>query len=142
MNIRLLFFLLNIVIINSSLSHGNDKKQKGIVFFKGTWIEALVKAKKENKPIFLDIYATWCGPCKQLKRTTFKDKEVGAYFNKNFINFTIDGESEEGRILAQKYQVNAYPTLLIIDQDGSKMTKSVGFLKPYILINFGRRILP
>lgn len=142
MNLRLIFSLIVLVYFSSSFTTSDVNKKKGIIFFKGTWKEALAQAKKENKPIFLDIYATWCGPCKQLKRTTFKDREVGTYFNSNFINVSIDGESDEGRLLAQKYQVNAYPTLLIIDQNGYQKTKSVGFLKPYILINFGRRIVP
>ena len=58
--------------------------------------DLLAKAKKENKVIFVDIYATWCGPCKLLKKTTFTDKEVGEYFNTNFINAAYDGEKEEG----------------------------------------------
>ncbi|CAM4145681.1 thioredoxin family protein [Flavobacterium antarcticum] len=116
-------------------------KGKGIDFFKGSWEEALEKAKQENKNIFVDFYATWCGPCKQLKKS-FKDKEVGAYYNKNFINISIDGETKEGRQLMYRYQIQGYPTLLIFDYNGKVKTKSFGVLKPYILINFGRRIVP
>ncbi|MBW6479654.1 MAG: thioredoxin family protein [Bacteroidales bacterium] len=47
-------------------SHENGKNE-GMVFFTGTWDEALAQAKKENKLIFLDIYASWCAPCKMLK---------------------------------------------------------------------------
>lgn len=32
---------------------------QGIKFFEGTWSEALAKAKKENKLIFVDCYANW-----------------------------------------------------------------------------------
>lgn len=117
------------------------KGRKGIEFFKGTWSEALQKAAEENKYIFVDVYATWCGPCKQLKKT-FKDEEVGNYYNKNFINVAIDGETPEGRKFLYKYKIDSYPTLLIVDSNGNVKTKSIGFLKPYILINFGRRIVP
>jgi thioredoxin-related protein len=116
-------------------------KKKGIEF-SGNWNEALAKAKTEKKFIFLDIYATWCGPCKKLKRTTFKDSEVGEYYNKNFVNVSIDGETPEGLLLAEKYQVTSYPTLLIVDHAGKKKTKAEGFMKPRILVNFGRRIVP
>ena len=119
----------------------DDGKAKGIDFFKGSWEKALQKAKHEDKYLFIDFYATWCGPCKQLKKT-FKDKEVGAYFNKNFINISIDGETKEGRELMHSYQITSYPTLLIVDANGNIKTKSTGFMKPYILINFGRRIVP
>ena len=137
-----ILLVLILVFVFSSFSHTSYKKGKGITFFKGSWNEALIKAKKENKFIFLDVYASWCPPCKKLKRTSFKDPEVGNYYNKNFINVTIDGESGEGIELARKYGVKTYPTLFIVDYNGQKRAKSTGFKKPYVLINFGKRIVP
>jgi thioredoxin 1 len=114
----------------------------GIQFFKGTFQEALEKAKTENKPIFLDIYATWCGPCKMLKKHTFSDKEVGDYYNANYINIAVDGETKEGRELANNFSIQGYPTLLILDKNGKQVAKQVGFVEPHILVNFGKRIVP
>lgn len=141
-SIRLFILILSFIPLTSFQTNTFESGQgKGIDFFKGSWEEALQKAKDENKHLFIDFYATWCGPCKQLKKT-FKDKEVGAYFNKNFINISIDGETKEGRELMYQYGLNSYPTLLIVDSNGNVKTKSTGFMKPYILINFGRRIVP
>lgn len=120
----------------------NEDTAEGIQFFKGTFQEALEKAKAENKPIFLDIYATWCGPCKMLKKHTFSDKEVGDYYNSNYINIAIDGETKEGRELANKYGIQGYPTLLILDKNGKQIAEQVGFVEPHILVNFGKRIVP
>lgn len=114
----------------------------GIQFFNGTFKDALLKAEKEHKPIFLDVYATWCGPCKKLKKTTFKDDKVGAYFNANFINIAIDGETKEGRELRRMYQVRSYPSLLILDSGGKIKTRTTGYKNAHILINFGKRIIP
>ena len=119
----------------------HEAKANGIDFLSGDWTAALALAKAENKPIFVDVYATWCGPCKKLK-STFKDPEVGAYFNKNFVNIRIDGETQDGIQFRNRYQINSYPTLLIVDYDGKVKTRAQGFMKPYILINFGRRIKP
>ena len=77
-----------------------------------------------------------------LKKRTFSDKEVGDYFNTNFINIAIDGETKEGRDLINNYQVNGYPTLLILNKEGKQLTKQVGFVEPHILVNFGKRIVP
>lgn len=114
----------------------------GIQFFKGTFQEALEKAKTENKPIFLDIYATWCGPCKMLKKHTFSDREVGDYYNANYINIAVDGETKEGSELANNYRIQGYPTLLILDKNGNQVAEQVGFVEPHILVNFGKRIVP
>ncbi|WP_010178425.1 thioredoxin family protein [Aquimarina agarilytica] len=118
------------------------KSKKGIEFFKGTWLEALEKAEQDKKFIFLDIYADWCSPCKKLKRISFKNEAVGEYYNENYVNIAVDGETKEGRALIDKYSVRSYPTLLIIDYHGNLRTKVVGFKKPQILINFGKRIIP
>lgn len=109
----------------------------GIQFFKGTWQEALDKSKQENKPIFLDIYATWCGPCKLLKRTTFADKRVAKMYNEKFINVSLDGEVGDGLVLAEKFRIPGYPTLMILNGDGKPLASNVGFLEAKDFIRFG-----
>jgi len=139
--LAILFVLIAIYAFKNPKVDFKEDSKDGIQFFKGTFQEALEKAKAENKPIFLDIYATWCGPCKMLKKKTFSHKAVGDYYNQNFINIAVDGETSKGRELAYKYSINGYPTLLILDFNGKKLTKQVGFVEPYILINFGKRIV-
>lgn len=105
-----------------------DGREKGITFTEVSWKEALIKAKKEDKLIFLDVYANWCGPCKKLKQSTFLDEEAGKYFNEIFINISIDGETREGRSLIEKYGLRGYPSLLLIDQNGAPVKLATGFL--------------
>lgn len=95
---------------------GSDSDE-GIKFFHGTWDAAVQKSKAEHKPIFLDIYASWCGPCKMLKRKTFTNEKVGEYFNSHFINTSFDGEEDEGAKLAERFHIQGYPTLILIDND-------------------------
>lgn len=113
----------------------------GIHFQKGNWQQALDLAKKENKVVFLDIYATWCGPCKQLKKYTFAEKSAGDFFNANFVNMAFDGEQEEGSVLAQKFGIEAYPTIMFVTPEGELITKSPGFRTATDLINLGQQIL-
>lgn len=114
-----------------------DSKE-GIQFYHGTWKEVLEKARKEDKLIFLDIYATWCGPCKRLKSNTFSNGRVGKYFNSTFINVSLDGETGDGEILANQYRINGYPSLLFIDKDGNIVTRDEGYLDADELIRLGR----
>jgi thioredoxin 1 len=110
----------------------------GIQFIEDNWNKALDQAKKENKLIFLDAYASWCGPCKLLKRKTFPDKQAGEFFNKNFINVAVDMEKGEGPALGAKYRVTAYPTLIITDADGNIVTYTQGYMSAKQLIEFGK----
>ncbi len=113
----------------------------GIVFIEDSWDEALKQAAKQNKYIFVDAYATWCGPCKMLKARTFTDDKAAAFYNTNFVNVAIDMEKGRGPELAQKWQLRAYPTLIIFDSKGKPVLGTVGFINASELIRFGREAL-
>jgi thioredoxin-related protein len=101
---------------------------QGIQFDKGSsWNDILAKAAQEDKIIFVDAYATWCGPCKMMDAKVFTDKKVGEYFNANFVNAKIDMEKGEGPQLARQYGVRAYPTFLFIDKDGELVHMGLGY---------------
>jgi thioredoxin 1 len=127
-----------------SLKFNNTKFEEhsnGIIFEKTSWSEVLNKAKKDNKIIFLDVYASWCGPCKMLKKTTFSNEKVGAFYNEKFINIAVDAEVGEGIALAEKYHVTGFPTLLFIKPDGSVLTKSMGYHSPSDFLELGNLVL-
>lgn len=104
--------------------------ENGIKFHQGTWDEALALAKKENKLIFLDIYATWCGHCKKIKRTTFVNEDVAKHYNQTFVNVSFDGEQEIGAELRKKYALRGYPALLFIDSEGKIVYQEKGYKSP------------
>ncbi len=117
------------------------KSDKGMEFFHGTYQEALALAKKEKKPIFMDIYAVWCGPCKMMTNYVFTQEEVGDFYNKNFINYKVDAERGEGVTLARKYRIRAYPTLLFIDADGNEILKTEGARGGNDFIKLGEQVI-
>ena len=78
------FLLVLLTFWSCSLIFGQvDKKSKDDIQWM-TWSEVEDALKKEKRKVFVDIYTTWCGPCKEMDRTTFKDKEIIKYINDNF----------------------------------------------------------
>lgn len=115
--------------------------QDGIRFQNQTWSSLLASAKKQNKLIFVDAYAVWCGPCKSMASQVFPLKEVGTFFNQNFINSKIDMEKGEGVDLAQQYNVTAYPTYLFINGNGELVHKGIGYLPAEEFITVAKNAL-
>ena len=112
--------------------------QSGIVFKDLSWEAALIEAKKTNKMIFLDAYATWCGPCKTLEKYTFTDPAVGEFFNASFINVRFDMEQYPGLELAEKYNVTLYPNLLFINGKGELVHRGCGALETEEFLDLGK----
>lgn len=127
-------FLLAIIAL---LSQTILLAQDGIKFQKKSWTEVLQKAGNENKLIFVDAYTTWCGPCKKMEKEVFPKKAVADFYNKTFINYTIDMEKGEGPKLAQTYKVAQYPTLLFIASDGSLVHRAAGFHNSEQMVELG-----
>ena len=107
---------------------------KGIQFFKGTFAQALAKAKSEGKPLFVDFYAVWCGPCKKMEKQIFTQPEVGEYFNKHFVAVQLDAEKPENVDVAKTYKVEAFPTLGIFDGEGKALSINVGYMNAQELL--------
>lgn len=118
-----------------------------------SWKDVLAKAKQENKMVFLDCYTTWCGPCKVMSAQVFTKKEVGDFYNANFINAKVQLDTtakddehvkrwyQDGHDIAKQYKVRAFPTYLIFNSQGEIVHRFVGSMPPAEFIAAGKEIL-
>lgn len=89
--------------------------------------KAIQVAQIEDKNIFIDTYAPWCGPCK-LMDLEFQDEKLAEFLNKKYINIKINMDSAYGPAVKRKYDVFFLPTLLIVDKYGNIKYASEGAL--------------
>lgn len=116
--------------------------------------EAVEAQKKNKKPIFMDIYTVWCGPCKILEKNTFNDAEISKVINEKYNPVKFNGEGNEAidfygkkfsnpnyseakkntRNAAHEFtsflNLRGYPTMYIIDATGKVSKSIVGYRTP------------
>lgn len=114
--------------------------QEAIKFEELPFKDLIAKAKKEKKIVFLDAYASWCGPCKMMERNVFTQKSVGDYFNANFVNARFDMEKGEGRDIAVKYGVRSYPTYLFLNGDGELVSQNFGYMEESMFLTMAQDV--
>lgn len=94
-------------------------------FQKLSFDAALKKAKQDKTLLFVDFYADWCGPCKLLDRTTFKDERVVKLLGEEVVALKINAEVKAK--LAKKYNVQGFPSLVFINNDGTLRDTLLGY---------------
>ncbi len=115
--------------------------------------QALAAQVNEPRKIIMDVYTTWCGPCKMLDKNTFQNADVVSYVNQNYyaVKFNAEGEevvkykeyeftnpqfdpNRQGRNaqheLAQALKITAYPTIVFFNENGDTLLPIPGYKTP------------
>ena len=98
----------------------------GVAFASGSFDEALARARSEKKILLVDVYTDWCGWCKKLDREVFGDSRV-AEASRGLVAVRINAE-KEGEKVAQRYDVQGYPTVLFVDGSGTVVKRIDGYV--------------
>jgi thiol:disulfide interchange protein len=114
----------------------NKSSESNIQFSAKNFNEVLADAANAEKLVFIDVSTSWCGYCKKMKANTYTDASVINLVNSKYISKSIDAEKGEGIAIAKKYNVRAYPTVLVLNAKGELLKTGEGYLKPNQLIQF------
>jgi len=117
-------------------------------------LEEAVQAQAKNpKKIMMDVYTSWCGPCKMLDKNTFQNPDVVKYVNENYYAVKFNAEGKEqinfketvfknpnydpkkiGRNaqheLAAALRISAYPTIVFFNENGETLLPVPGYKSP------------
>ena len=102
---------------------------------------ALAEAKASHRHVFLDIWAEWCPPCQRMRQQVFPTPQGQAALKK-VVAASVMVEKQDrtplpaGVAVDQKYGSGAYPTLLILDENGKVLRRHTGALDTAALVKF------
>ncbi len=110
----------------SARAEQSAAKKHGPIAWMEKFEDAKKAAAKEKKVMFVDFYADWCGPCKAMLNTTYKNTEVVAK-SKRFVPVLIN--VDKNKDLAEKYQISGIPAVLFFDAKGKLIARSEGYVE-------------
>jgi thioredoxin-related protein len=142
------FLLVFTTLWSCSISFGQVDKKSGDGINWMTWSEVENALEKEKKKVFVDVFTDWCGYCKKMDKTTFKDKGIVTYINENFYAVKFDAEQKETITLdGNKYKYIksgkrgynqlaadllkgrlSYPTIVFLNDDLSLIQPIPGYM--------------
>lgn len=130
----------------STLGSGSVIAGRGDRVRWSTFGRGLERARAEEKPMLVSFITSWCGYCREMERTTWKDAEVVRSLGE-LVTVRVDAEEGlerdgfSGRELAARHQVYGYPTLLMLDADGREIARTGGYQDPAQFLSWLERSL-
>jgi len=137
MTLKKFFILVSISLLFAASLFG-VKSDQGIDWQRNVE-EALKAAKEKSTPIFIDFWADWCPPCRQMERDVWPDKDLIAV-SRNFVCISVNSDYNKG--FSRAYTVTALPTLIITDPVGNELFRFVGYKDAILLRDVMKRVPP
>lgn len=134
--ILVVIFIISLIAINSLLNKEsekmlyqsseqinikNEEEENKMEILKVTSENFESEVLQSDKPVLIDFYADWCGPCKML--SPIVDEVAEENTDIKVVKINVDNAQD----LAMKYQVMSIPTLVVI-KDGKEVNRSVGLI--------------
>jgi thiol:disulfide interchange protein len=95
--------------------------------WESNWDTALKKARGTDQVVMVEFFAQWCVWCKRMQSGTFTDPKVVGLLSGRAVPLRLDAE-REGKILASRFNVQGFPTIVFLDADEREIGRVPGYM--------------
>jgi thiol:disulfide interchange protein DsbD len=100
--------------------------------------QKLVAARQAGKPVAIDFYADWCGPCHELERFTYTHPKVIDALDR-FVRLKVDLTQSENPAtfeIVRRFNIMGVPTVIFLNSSGEEVedARISGFVSPEELL--------
>jgi len=131
---KLLFLLVAIISTMPVWSQGIDFEAEGLE-------QALARAADENKFVMVEAFTKSCGWCKWMDKNVFNDERTGNFYNKHFVNYKLDMDSDAGKELGADLGISGYPSFVVYSSEGDIVKIAAGAMESPDFIMFGEKAM-
>jgi thioredoxin-related protein len=110
-------------------------KTDSLIWYK--YDDGLAKAKKEKKHVLINFFTKWCGWCRKMDQSTYKDKEIRKVLNESYVAVKVDAQSNNKvtsgdkkiteKDVAGEFRARSYPTTWFLKHSGDKIAPYYGY---------------
>jgi thiol-disulfide isomerase/thioredoxin len=115
------FFLMASAVLFAHTALAADQEP---IPWRDDYLAALRESVDEGRPVYMYFSAEWCAPCRKVEATTYRDAEVVDALQ-GLVPLKVEYFAGSG--LANKFQVVAIPTLIVIDQHAEVIARRLGY---------------
>jgi thiol:disulfide interchange protein len=126
-NLLILIATISFLLSNNTLQAQKVSQGSQVNFYAGSYNNFLREVRKQNKIAILDFWASWCAPCQKLDEETFSNPELAAYINQNFLVYKVNVDTFDGMEVANRFEVESFPTLIKLNSRGRLEEEWKGF---------------
>jgi thioredoxin-like negative regulator of GroEL len=116
------FVALGAACATARTSPPEQSSSSSIHFIENDFGAALALARQSSRPLFIDVWTTWCHTCQSMRAYVFPDRALERVASQ-FVWLSVDAESERNTAFLDAFPVSAYPTLFVLDPRTQQATR-------------------
>jgi thioredoxin 1 len=109
------------------------EERESTIVWRHDYQQALAEAQQTGRPLLVVFSATWCPPCKVMKREVWPDAQVSELVEAGYIPLHVDVDEQSQSPVVSRYQVRSIPSIFVVGKDEQVMREGKSMSRTQLL---------